>query len=57
MDKLVRYRQLYKGFDDKTLLAAINSDAGNLGFTPADRMYGFSKGGLVYADIAYPFIF
>jgi hypothetical protein len=59
LDKLMRYKQSgrYPGIDDKTLLAAINSDAGNSGFTAADRMYGFSKGGFVYADIAYPFIF
>ena len=57
LDTLVKYKQLYPGFDDKTLLAAIKNDAGNSGFTPADMMYGFSKGGFVYADIAYPFIF
>lgn len=57
LDTLVKYKQLYPGFDDKTILAAIKTDAGNSGFTPADIMYAFSKGGFVYADIAYPFIF
>ena len=57
LDSLVKYKQMYPGLDDKTILAAMKTDAGNSGFTPADMMYGFSKGGFVYADIAYPFIF
>jgi hypothetical protein len=63
LDLLVKYKTLYPGFDDKVLLAAINKDAGNTGFTPADMMYSakggpvFAQGGFVYADIAYPFIF
>lgn len=63
LDTLVKYKTLYPGFDDKVLLAAINRDAGNTGFTPADMMYQayggpvFAEGGFVYADVAYPFIF
>jgi hypothetical protein len=63
LDTLVKYKTLYPGFDDKVLLAAINRDAGNTGFTPADMMYQayggpvFAHGGYVYADVAFPFIF
>ena len=69
LDKLMKYKQLYPGFDDKTLMAAIKMDSGNSGFTPADMMYGayggpvymvggqyFDDGGFVYGDIVYPFI-
>jgi hypothetical protein len=69
LDKLMKYKQLYPGFDDKTLMAAIKMDSGNSGFTPADMMYQayggpiymvggqyFDDGGFVYGDIAYPFI-
>jgi hypothetical protein len=65
----MKYKQLYPGFDDKTLMAAIKMDSGNSGFTPADMMYQayggpiymvggqyFDDGGFVYGDIAYPFI-
>jgi hypothetical protein len=65
LDKLMQYKQSgrYPGIDDATLLASIKADAGNAGFTPADLMYGmgyggpvYANGGLVYADVAYPFI-
>jgi hypothetical protein len=69
LDKLMKYKQLYPGFDDKTLMAAIKMDSGNSGFTPADMMYQayggpvymvggqyFDDGGFVYGDIVYPFI-
>jgi hypothetical protein len=63
LDTLVKYKELYPGIDDKVLLAAINRDAGNTGFTPADMMYQayggpvYANGGFVYADTVYPFIF
>ena len=63
LDTLVKYKTLYPGFDEKTILAAINRDAGNTGFTPADMMYQayggpvYANGGFVYADTVFPFIF
>jgi hypothetical protein len=69
LDKLMKYKQMYPGFDEKTIMAAMKMDSGNSGFTPADMMYGayggpvymyggrmFDEGGFVYGDIAYPFI-
>ena len=69
LDKLMKYKQMYPGFDEKTIMSAMKMDSGNSGFTPADMMYGayggpvymyggrmFDEGGFVYGDIAYPFI-
>ena len=69
LDKLMKYKQMYPGFDEKTLMAAIKMDSGNSPFTPADMRYSayggpvyayggpmYANGGFVYGDIVYPFI-
>jgi hypothetical protein len=47
LDKLMKYKQMYPGFDEKTIMSAMKMDSGNSGFTPADMMYA-AYGGPVY---------